>query len=211
MFDQFIKNLSEHLQMPLPGPGAQLLMAPPFRRHIDPSSLPGYDPKVSAVLVLFYPEADRIRLALILRPSYPGVHSAQVGFPGGKLEDADEGLVHAALRETQEELGIDPGKVSVIGRLTELYIPPSNFLVHPFVGYCDPAPQFKPDHNEVAELIETDIRDLLNEKNVVTKKVRASGTGLELEVPAYRIQGHIIWGATAMMISELNEVMKKFT
>jgi 8-oxo-dGTP pyrophosphatase MutT (NUDIX family) len=208
MFDKFIKKISEQLLPPLPGQEAQLIMAPPFRKKTDPSKLPGYDPKISAVLVLFYPKQDQVMLALILRPAYPGVHSRQIGFPGGKLEDVDEGLVHAALRETQEEIGVVPASVHIIGRLTELYIPPSNFLVHPFVGYCTNCPAFTPDPKEVEQVVEMNITELLDEGNVTAKKVIASGTGLEMEVPAYLVQGHVVWGATAMMLSELKEVVK---
>jgi 8-oxo-dGTP pyrophosphatase MutT (NUDIX family) len=209
MFDKFIKNLTEQLLQPLPGQEIQLRMAPPFRKKTDPSKLPGYDPKISAVLVLFFPDKSTIRLALILRPAYPGVHSRQVGFPGGKLEDVDEGLVHAALRETEEEIGVPAPSIHIIGRLTELYIPPSNFLVHPFVGYCPHRPAFRPDPNEVEAIVEADLAELMDERSITTKKVTASGTGLEMEVPAYEVQGHVIWGATAMMLSELKELINR--
>jgi 8-oxo-dGTP pyrophosphatase MutT (NUDIX family) len=209
MFDKFIKKLSEELMKPLPGQEVQLQMAPAFRKKTDPTKLAGYDPKISAVLVLFYPKEKNIMLVLILRPAYPGVHSKQIGLPGGKLEDADEGLVHAALRETEEEIGVPVPSVHILGRLTELYIPPSNFLVHPFIGYCPHRPAFKRDPNEVEEIVEVALSELMDEQSISTKKVIASGTGLEMEVPAYELQGHIVWGATAMMLCELKEAVRK--
>src|SRR5437899_3309950 len=104
MFDKFIKKLEEELNKPLPGLEVQLKMAPAFRKKIDPKSLPGYDPKMSCVLILFYYAEGKIKIVLILRPSYDGIHSGQVAFPGGKMEEGDIDHVSAALREAKEEI-----------------------------------------------------------------------------------------------------------
>lgn len=212
MFNTFIEKLTTQLQVPLPGLEAQLRMAPPFRRTIDPTKQPGYDPKVSAVLVLLYPVKEKIMTVLILRPAYEGVHSGQVGFPGGKLE-LNEEPVQAALRETEEEIGVKETFVKVIGRLTELYIPPSNFLVHPFVAFSSERPDFILDKNEVEQIIEVSMDELLDDSLMKSIQVRSSTRPGEprmlREVPCYEIQGHNVWGATAMMMNELKEILRK--
>lgn len=209
MFDRFVKKLGEELGKELPGLEAQLKMAPPFRNNADPRTLPGYDPKVSCVLVLFYPHQEKIYTVLILRTSYGGVHSGQIAFPGGKIEEDDTSFEHTALREAKEEIGIDVEKVKVIGRLTELYIPPSNYLVHPVVAYADERPEFILDKTEVEKIIEVTTEDLIEEKFIGWKKVKTSGSELLVDVPVVEVYGEIIWGATAMMISELKEILKK--
>ena len=134
MLKEFSVKLKHRLSLPLPGRDAQLRMANAERRlTISHYKIP-QDAKWGSVLILFYEDENKIKLPLILRPTYEGVHSAQVAFPGGRFEPADENLVNTALRETNEEIGILPGDVEVLGKLTELYIPPSKFLVHPHVG-----------------------------------------------------------------------------
>ena len=153
------------------------------------------------VLALFYPQGDRLNLPLILRPTYTGVHSGQVGFPGGGFDPIDYDLTATALREAYEEVGVHSAEVTVLGHLTPLYVFVSNYLVLPTVAWVDYRPEFRPDPYEVAQLIETPLLDLLDEAN------RRSETwdfrGRSSEVPFFAIQGHTIWGATAMMLSEL--------
>ena len=209
MFDRFIKKLGEELGKELPGLEAQLNMAPPFRKNIDPKKFLGAEPKVSCVLVLFYYDDEKIKTVFILRPIYDGVHGGQIAFPGGKMEEQDRDFEATALRETNEEIGINIEKIKVLGRLTELYIPPSNFLVHPIVAYSAERPEFVIDKKEVEKIIEVHIEELMDEKNIDLKKVRSSGSDLLIEVPIFLIQSEVIWGATAMMIAELKEVLKK--
>ena len=143
-----IEHLKELLQeaftKELPGKDAHVKMAPQpldLRRFTTSFSEP---PKKSGVLLLFYPDDSTIYFPLIKRPQYPGAHSGQVALPGGKVEEGDPDVVFTALREAEEEIGIDAGKVEVIGSLSELYIPVSNYLVRPFVGYLSEAPIFIP-------------------------------------------------------------------
>ncbi|MCK9422043.1 MAG: CoA pyrophosphatase [Bacteroidales bacterium] len=162
----------------------------------------------SSVLILLYPMNTEIGLVLMRRPDYIGIHSGQISFPGGKYEDDDKSLIYTALREANEEIGIDPILVQILGQLTELYIPPSNFLVTPVVGYMPFRPQFKADPKEVAAIIEIRISDLLNKSNIQKKKIKLRH-GLSLKVPSFFIDDNIIWGATAMILSEFRIIIQE--
>jgi len=186
----------ERLQEPLPGEKAQQMMAPAFRGTVSP-----VEPAVpAAVLVLFYPSGQETCLAFIKRNAYDGPHSAQVSFPGGSREPQDRNLEETALRETREELGIRE-KIEILGALTPLHIPVSNYLVHPFVGWMVMAPAFHPDPAEVQYVIEatlTGLQDPLQRGS--SREIRQ---GVSMEVPYYRVGKEKIWGATAMMLSEV--------
>ncbi len=179
----------------LPGEKAQRMMAPEFRGEPWHQS----DPVRAAVLILMYAYGDRISLALIKRNVYEGPHSAQVSFPGGAWEESDGSLKMTALRETREELGINE-KVTVLGTLTGLYIPVSNFMVTPFVGYLNHRPLFHPDPTEVQYVIEAPLESLMDPVNRRSETV--SRNGQYMVVPYYSIKGEKIWGATAMILSE---------
>jgi 8-oxo-dGTP pyrophosphatase MutT (NUDIX family) len=169
---------------------------------------PPWDAKQSSVLILFYPMAGSIGMVLMLRPEYPGIHSGQISLPGGRYEETDESLIYTALREANEEIGIDPGQVQIIGQLTEMYIPPSNFMVTPIVGYQATIPHFTADPKEVAKIIEIGVDDLLDERNKQMKKMKLS-LGISIKVPSFCINDHIIWGATAMILNELKEIISE--
>ena len=145
---------------------------------------------------------------MIKRPVYDGVHSGQIAFPGGKKEKSDFDLVQTALRETEEEIGVNHNSINIIGKLTRLYIPPSNFDVQPVVAYTESIPEFVLEKNEVDSILEINIEDFLNSKNIMHKKV-LSRNNLRLRVICYFIQNKIIWGASAMILSEFIEVLKK--
>jgi len=191
----------------LPGYRAQFKMAPQFREH--PSETKRFHPNArkSGVLVLFYPVQKDIKTILIQRPKYDGVHSKQVAFPGGAMEEADSSLIDTALREANEEVGINTDQVEVLGNLTELYVPPSNFLISPVVGYSLERPEFKIDPFEVAETIEIDISILLDDSIVKEKTIHVR-EDVALQAPYFEIDGRTVWGATAMMLSELKEILK---
>jgi ADP-ribose pyrophosphatase YjhB (NUDIX family) len=158
-------------------------------------------------MMLIYPKNNKSHLALIVRNTYPGVHSAQIGFPGGKVELEDESLTHTALRETHEEIGIPPEKIEVIKTFTEVFIPPSNFIVAPFLGISYSELEFIEQEEEVAGIIELSLPVFLNEKTIVNK-IMDTSYGNNIEVPTFKINEHYVWGATAMMMSELKEVLK---
>lgn len=207
-FTEFVRFLEKRLQSPLPGRIAQLKMSSISRMHeLMTYSVPE-DATQSSVLILFYPFEENAGFVLMLRPEYPGVHSGQISLPGGKFEENDDSLIYTALREAREEIGIDPLQVQVIGQLTEMYIPPSNFMVTPVVGYQTSRPVFLADPKEVAAIIEIKLADLLDDGNKMMKEIKLSH-GYSLNVPTYYINDNVIWGATAMILSELREIVSE--
>jgi 8-oxo-dGTP pyrophosphatase MutT (NUDIX family) len=211
-FKQVINALETELMKPLPGKDVQFQMssARRIREITDESQIK--NGVRSSVLILFYPclQGDEISVVLIQRPSYEGVHGGQISLPGGRSEKTDVDLKETALREAKEEIGIDPAKIITIGILTELYIPPSNFLVLPFVGYMLEKPIFNIDPKEVAGLIEITLTDLKNDKNVKSKDIFVKH-GFSLFGPCFEINGYTIWGATAMILNEFKEIVKRVT
>ena len=209
IFTDFLKYIPKIVKESLIGEEAHLKMSPPerinFIKKIDPTN---FNPKKAAVLMLFYPKISKTHLVLIVRNTYPGVHSSQIGFPGGKVEAYDESLEGTALREAHEEIGITPDKITVLKAFSELYIPPSNFSVAPFLGYSSEELVFVPDNREVFGIIELDLDDFLNEANLSSQKMETSYMK-EVEIPVFKFGEHIVWGATAMMLSELKEVLNK--
>ena len=201
IFEPFLRQLRLDLNGPLPGEEAQYRMAPRLRSGAEIYDVPLSDARRGGVLALFYPRGDRVYLPLILRATYLGVHSGQVGFPGGGYDEIDVDLTATALREAYEEVGIHPSQVTVLGQLTTLYVYASNYLVQPTVAWMDYRPSFHLDPYEVAQLIEAPVLDLLDAANrrVETWDLR----GRTAEVPFFAVQGQTIWGATAMMLSEL--------
>src|ERR1019366_5359636 len=175
MFVRFIEQLKIRLQQPLPGEDVQYLMAPISRLKNKYLSPENYNPKKSAVLILLFPHHELIKTVFIERPIYNGVHSGQVAFPGGKFEDADKDLQQTALRETYEEIGVDPDKIKIIGQLTDVYINPSNFLVSPFVGYINEHPDFIVNAREVQKIIVYNLFDLNNDIIKSEKEITFTG------------------------------------
>lgn len=162
----------------------------------------------AGVLAVFYPDEQHLTyLVLILRKTYQGVHSNQVGFPGGRVEEGDRDLEHTALRETEEEVGIPMEEITVVKKLTKLYIPPSDFWVHPFVGILEKTPRLVPQESEVEMILEVNIDEFLDEGSLIKKRLSTSYAN-DIEVPAFELAGHVVWGATAMMLSELKELLK---
>ena len=208
-FNELIPAITNELAQPLPGLQAQLKMSSMKRIQGLMESIRPNNPTPSGVLLLLYPFNNEIYTVLMLRPDYGGVHSGQISLPGGKKEPDDSNLETTALRESQEELGIIPKKVNVLGRLSELYIPPSRFLVSPFVGYSDVRPDFVKDPAEVEEIIEVNIRDLFSEKAFQLKRHKI-GLGVHFKSPAFVVNNWVVWGATAMILSEFKELIKKY-
>ena len=208
-FQVFLTSILKIEREPLLADLAHQIMVPPERIELlKKVNIQENNPKKAAVLILLYPKNNRTHLVLIERNSYLGVHSSQIAFPGGKVEVNDPSVAFTALRETQEEIGVEMNKVSIIKAFTEVYIPPSNFMVFPFLGYVNEELQFVPDSKEVASIIELSIENFLDESLVVTKTMNTSYSK-DISVPAFKIQEYYVWGATAMILSELKEVLKK--
>lgn len=208
-FHSFLKYVPKIAKETLPAAHAHAKMAPIERLELLNSfSYEGLSPKKAAVMMLFYPKENQTHLVLIVRNSYPGVHSSQIAFPGGKVESYDATMADTALRETEEEIGIHKSSIEIIKEFTEIYIPPSNFLVAPFLGISTSEPFFVLQPDEVAGIIELPLTVFLDDKNVVTRKLTTSYAA-SIDVPAFLVKEHVVWGATAMMMSELKETLKK--
>lgn len=206
-FQYFLQFVPQIIAAELPALAAHVKMAPLERIISKPNSADSQSTRTAAVLMLCYPKNGKTHLVLIVRNEYKGVHSAQIAFPGGKYEEEDLDFSVTALREAYEEIGIHPSQVEIIKPYTQVYIPPSNFMVHPFLGVCHQEINFIPDPKEVAKIIELPIATLLNESIVMETEIPTSDTS-SISISAFSIDDHIVWGATAMMLSELKEVLK---
>ena len=187
---------------PLPGLEAQLRMAPSPRIGWDPLKFPD-GAADGAALLLIYPHDETLHVALTVRGSGLRNHTGQVSLPGGRV-DAGETIDAAALREAQEEIGVDPRAVEVLGRLTPLHIPVSGFLLHPVAGYTSMRPAFQRAEWEVARIIEAPV-SVLSDPAVLKREIRTrvvKGQSIDVEVPYFDIDGEKVWGATAMVLAE---------
>jgi 8-oxo-dGTP pyrophosphatase MutT (NUDIX family) len=205
-FKIFINSLSNRLSEPLPGNTAHERLKPVTRNNY-PENPDLTHARMGSVLALFYPDNATAKLVFIKRPVYDGVHSDQIAFPGGGFEPFDRDDMDTALRETHEEIGIPPREITVIGKLTRLYIPPSNFLVNPYVGYMNEKPIFYPDPAEVEEVFSLDINQLVLRSSFQHREVK--GLNSSFVVPCYYLDGRLIWGATSMMLGELLHVIRE--
>lgn len=204
---ELFSQIEEQLRKPLPGKEAQYAMAPMGRqKDYDPETLS--QAKKSAVLLLLNPENDLVSVPFIVRKNYKGVHSSQIGLPGGKKEIGDGSLEETALRETMEEIGADTNAIRLIGGLSELYIPVSNYLVKPYVGYSLHRQYFIPEEAEVERILEFGLHELQSDIIKTRKTVTVQG-GISINTPCFYIKGQIIWGATAMMLNEFLSILNK--
>ena len=186
----------------LPGEEAQLRMSPSFRGEFNEQE----GPLEAAVLALFYPSQGSTCLVFTKRNEYDGPHSAQVSFPGGAWEPVDKTLEETAIRETREELGIKE-RIEILGTLTPLHVPVSNFMVYPYVGWMEKTPTFNPDPIEVQYVIEVALSTLLEPGNSKSEILKHHGQSME--VPFYKVGKEKIWGATAMILSEVLQLASK--
>lgn len=204
---ELIERLRASLRGPLPGHGAFIELGGYQRPDIDEVLLRTPPPKESAVLVLLYEEENELRTLLMLRPTYDGVHSGQVAFPGGHRETADRDIRETALREFNEEIGTRSDGFVVLGELTRVFIPPSNTLVTPVLAYAETLGTPSPDPDEVAALIPTTIHELMRADLLKRRTIFVNALEREAEVPYWDVGGQMVWGATALMIAELRELL----
>lgn len=195
--------------MELPGESIQHKMAPIERlQELKNQAYKMKSGKKAGAMALFYPSATmETNLILILRKTYKGVHSAQVGFPGGQFEEDDTSIEETALRETEEEIGIPRKDISVLKKLTEIYIPPSNYFVQPFLGITRDCPNFVAQEDEVEALIEVPLSVFMDDSVVISTTLSTS-YAKNIIVPAFLLNQYTVWGATAMMLNEVREMLK---
>lgn len=200
-----IDDIARALRGPLPGEAAQERMATHPRPTMAEFEHEG-PPRPGAVLLLLYPQDGELYLPLTRRTDRVATHKGQISLPGGAQEPEDASLWQTALREASEEIGIDPARVRYLGALSPLFIPASHFNVYPFVGYQDGVPDLHPDPTEVAEVLTLPLRGIL-EPSVKAHEIWTL-RGRQVEVSFYRYQQHVIWGATAMILSEFETLLE---
>jgi 8-oxo-dGTP pyrophosphatase MutT (NUDIX family) len=204
--DNLIKTLKDRIDKALPGVEAQYKMAPITRPKFDLARLNPETYTKSAVTLLLCPFNDSFRIPLIKRHEYKGKHSNQVGLPGGKQESNEE-LQQTALRELYEEIGIASERVDVLGALTPVYIPVSSFYVQPYVAlYKEENISFNIDTHEVKQLMFLDTK-LLKQERIVKEGSIVAGEGYKLKTPYFDVEGEMVWGATAMILSEFKALI----
>ena len=202
----FANRLRQEISKGLPGTEVQWALASSDRMIRDFPRTPRQDSKKAAVMILLYPVENKVHTAFIQRPEYDGVHGGQISFPGGKKERSDPDLIYTAIREASEEVGADMAGINVISTLTPLYIPVSNIVVTPVVGWMEKQPEFKRQEEEVVFIIEADLKTLLNPATIKTKPFEIRGEIIDIKYFAYK--NHVIWGATAMILYELITIFR---
>lgn len=210
-FDEFAIRIPKIKDLPLPGEASHIKMTPDFRmEEMRRARLAQKSPKMAGVMALFYPDFyNTTHLLLILRQPHPkDVHSDQIGLPGGKVEKGDFDIQATALRETWEEVGVFPEHIEVVRAFSAIYIPPSNFEVQPFMGIYRKTEPFIPQLSEVAALIEVSLDDFLDDANLFTETLTTS-YAQNVSVPAFKLNGHTVWGATGMMLNEMRTLLQE--
>ncbi|HWA33983.1 MAG TPA: CoA pyrophosphatase [Cyclobacteriaceae bacterium] len=205
-FNTFVSNLSVRLERPLPGAAAHEPMRATPSGNLRPDFQHKSAPRPGSVLILLYPDEGKIKFPLTKRAEYNGAHSGQVSFPGGKSEGS-ESRISTALREGEEEIGINKSEIKVIGQLTEFFVIPSNFIITPVVAYQPSKPVFRPDPFEVVRVLEASVEDILDEASIRIKEITAAKV-YQLMAPHFVVEHEIVWGATAMMLNEFRMVVK---
>ena len=203
-FQHFITQLEIMITNYLPGEESQQKMRVNYDQSIElPFSI--NNSTASAVLILLYLEDNEIHFFLTKRSNELEHHKGQISLPGGTQEKNEE-LTHTALRETQEEIGINKTSISIIGSMTPLFVPVTGFMIHPFIGYSSNKLEPTPDPSEVEAIFSVNISDLLNETNQTIEKRNIRG--YDVEVPYFKLNNYEVWGATSMILSEFRDLIK---
>jgi 8-oxo-dGTP pyrophosphatase MutT (NUDIX family) len=191
-----------------PGDLFQFRMAPEGRKSSENIFNHTGKHKNSAVMITLWETGNQLKTLLIQRKIYIGAHSGQISFPGGKFEDHEQNPIEVALRETYEEVGIKPESIEIIGNLSPLYIPASHFMVYPVIGYIHQQPEFSLQEREVESIIQLPVSTFLEPKTVQSTRIVLSN-GWKINTPFYAIENHMVWGATAMIMSEFTELIQR--
>lgn len=207
-FDFFKQNISKLSNMPNGGMPAHFKLAPKLRKKYSEDFIASVNAKKAAVLVLFFPDKNgETCFALTKRARYKGTHSSQISFPGGKFEENDHTLQNTAIRETKEEIGVSIGITSLFKQMTNLYVPPSNYIVSPFLGYLNKTPCFLKNH-EVEKIFQIRLSALLDDSSLAERSV-STNYEKNMKVPCFLLDGYMVWGATAMILNEIKEIIKE--
>ena len=207
-FNDFKNNVSKLSEITLGGLDAQFVLAPKFRQKYTQEYIDAKNAKKAAVLALFYPnDQGETCFLLTLRANYDGTHASQISFPGGKFDSSDVSLENTVLREAQEEVGICPEDVNIFMQMTDVFIPPSNFMVTQFLGFLDYTPTLT-KNEEVAENISVLLEDLFND-NACSTTVVSTSYAENIPVPCFNLSNFMVWGATAMMLNEIKVLLKE--
>lgn len=205
--ENFQQRLARLIRENLPGEAAHLGMAPMSRPLSSLALKNAVNVRESAVAIMLFEQEDQFHCTLIQRPSYEGNHSGQISFPGGKRDPQDKNLQSTAMRECMEEVGIDLRKAEMLGKLTPVYIPVSNFHVEPYAFFYPETPEFTPDEREVEFILTITMESLLDESAVSQMDVPMPNGGMLRNVPCFLIEGRQIWGATALILNELKTLL----
>lgn len=205
-FKEFQDLLEQAKTLELPGENAQIELAPSTRLRLSEINLDHTKVRKAGVLALFEKRNNEAHLILTARTEYPGAHGGQISFPGGGREKEDADFIATAQRETWEEIGVEKSAYQIWGALSPLYIPPSNFLVHPYLAYADEALSFVAEEKEVAAIHSIPFDRFLDPASIKVKPLKMSN-GFTLKTPLFEIDELTIWGATAMMIAEIRRLL----
>ena len=208
-FDELTGFLEKRVQLPMPGDSAHMKMKPTLANGAPLNLKHSTGPRKGAVLILLYEQDGIARFPLIQRPLYEGIHSGQMALPGGKYEEEDETQYRTALRESHEEIGVDQTNVEIIGSLSEFFVAASNYMVLPVIGKVDFIPRFIPEPREVQEVVTPSIKDLIDPFRVKEKEIIVRN-GVAMNCPYFDLEGRTVWGATAMMLSEMVEILREY-
>jgi len=208
-FDELTSFLEKRLREPMPGGASHEKMKPKLLNGAPFNPKHPVPPRKGGVLILFYQEEGEIRFPLIQRPNYEGIHSGQMALPGGKYEEYDTNQIQTALRESQEEIGVDRSSVEIIGNLSEFFVSASNYMVLPVVGFTSDKPKFVPEPREVDEVVTPHIQQLIDPRTLKEKQMTIRNS-IEMICPYFDLEGRTVWGATAMMLREFVDIMQEF-
>jgi 8-oxo-dGTP pyrophosphatase MutT (NUDIX family) len=205
---QIISKIKQIQPDNLPGFAAQAKMSPPLRGKYSLNDLEKLNAKESAVLILLYEKNEEAYIVFTQRHDYDGAHSGQISLPGGKKDLTDTDLSFTSLRETHEEIGVLLETSAIISHLSWLYVPPSNFVIYPFIAFSETSLSFTPEEKEVKEIIEIPVAQLVNKENQKSYLYENKKFKVSAESPSFQVDGKIIWGATAMILSELLTILE---